>query len=98
MTIADEKLTKSLDNFENKQPNCTILFIFLFQSSSIDCILSKIVGFDQLWTASEQKLVTANRKLVFLKTPNTLVSLLSKTVVMFYRVVYYYGSTYGQYL
>ncbi len=70
-TIADEKLTKSHSNFENKQPNCTILFIFVLQLPFIDCILSKIVGFDQLWTAVQQKLVTTNRKLVFFKMPNT---------------------------
>jgi hypothetical protein len=29
-TIADEKSTKSLSNFENKQPKCTIMFIFVF--------------------------------------------------------------------
>ncbi len=70
-TIADSKLTKSIGNFENKQPNCTILFIFVYQLPFIDCILSKIVGFDQLWTAFHQKLVTANRKLVSFKMPNT---------------------------
>ncbi len=65
-----EKLTKSLSNFENKQPKCTILFIFVSRLSFLDCILSKIVGFDQLWTALQQKLVTAD----------TFVDLLSKTV------------------
>ncbi len=70
-TIADRKLTKSLINFEIKQPNCTILFIFVFELCFIDCILFKIVGFDQVWTAVQQKLVTTNRKLVFLKMPNT---------------------------
>ncbi len=30
-TILDEKSTKSLSNFENKLPNCTILFIFVYQ-------------------------------------------------------------------
>ncbi len=64
-------MTKGLGNFENKQPNRTILFIFVFQLSVIDSILSKIVGFDQLWTAVQQKLVTANRKLVFFEMPNT---------------------------
>ncbi len=58
----DRKLTKSHSNFEIKQPNCTILFIFVCQLSFIDCILSKIVGFDQLWTAVQ---------LVFFKMPNT---------------------------
>ncbi len=67
----DRKLTKSLGNFEIKQTNCTILFIFVFELSFIDCILFKIAGFDQLWTAVQSKLVTANRKLVFLKMPNT---------------------------
>jgi hypothetical protein len=67
----DEKSTKGLGNFENKQPNCTILFIFVYQLSFIGCILSKIVSLDQLWTAFQQKLVTANRKLVFFKMPNT---------------------------
>ncbi len=62
-TIADGKLTKKLGNFEMKQPNCTILFIFVFELSFIDFILSKIVGFDQLWTTVQQKLVTADRKL-----------------------------------
>ncbi len=71
MTIADRNLTKSLSNFEIKQPNCTILFIFVFELSFIDCTLSKIVGFDLFWTAVQQKLVNANRKLVFFKVPNT---------------------------
>ncbi len=71
MTIADKKSTKSLSNFENKQPNCTVLFIFVFELSFIDCTLSKIVGFDQFCTAVEQKLVTANRKLVYFKMSNT---------------------------
>ncbi len=46
-----QKIDKSLGNFENKQPNCTIVFILVFELSFIDCILSKIVGFDQLWMA-----------------------------------------------
>jgi hypothetical protein len=71
MTIADGKLTKSLGNFENKQPNCTLLFFFVLSLSFIDCILSKSVGFGPLWMASQQKLMTANRKLVFFKMPNT---------------------------
>jgi hypothetical protein len=50
LTIADKKLTKSLRNFENKQPNCSIMSIFVFQVPFIDCILSEIVSFDQLWT------------------------------------------------
>ncbi len=68
---SEGKPTKSFSNFEIKQPNFTILFIFVFKLSFIDCILSKIVGFDQLWTAFQQKLVTANRKLAFFKMPNT---------------------------
>ncbi len=87
MTIMDKKLTKSLGNFENKQPNCTILFIFVFKLSFVDCILSKIVGYDQFLTAFQQKLVTDNRKLVFLKMPDTFCHLLSKTVVIFYCVL-----------
>ncbi len=67
MTIVDRKLTKSLSNFEINN----LLLIFIFELSFIDCILSKIVGFDQLWTAVQQKLATANRKLVFFKMPNT---------------------------
>ncbi len=47
------------------------MFIFVFQLSFIDCILSKIVGFDQFWTAFQQKLATANSNLVFFKMPNT---------------------------
>ncbi len=78
-------MTKSLSNFEIKPPNCTILFIIVFELPFIDCILSKNVGFDQLWTAVQQKLVTtAKRKLVFFKMPNTFAGLLSKTVVIFY--------------
>ncbi len=46
------------------------MFIFVFQLPFIDFILSKIVGSDQLWTVFQQKLVTANRKLVFFKTSN----------------------------
>jgi hypothetical protein len=38
-------------------------FIFVFQSSCIACILSKYVGFDQLWIAILQKFVAANSKL-----------------------------------
>ncbi len=70
--IVDGKTTKSLSNYENKQPNRTILFIFVFELPFNDYILSKIVGFDQLWTAFQQKFVTANRKLVFFKMPNTI--------------------------
>ena len=33
--------------------------------------MSKIVDFEQLWTAFQQKLVTANKKLVFFKMFNT---------------------------
>ncbi len=47
----------------------SFLFIIL---SFIICILSKIVGFDQLWTQIQQKLVKANKKLVSFKIPNTL--------------------------
>ncbi len=57
----DVKLTKSFSNFKIKQLNCTLMFIFVFEFSFIDCILSKMVGFDQLWTAVQQKLVTNNR-------------------------------------
>ncbi len=67
----DEKLTKSFAHFERKQPNCTFSFIFVFQLTFIDCILSKIVGLDQLWKAIQQKLVTAIGKLVFFKMLNT---------------------------
>ncbi len=45
---------------------CSFLF---FKLTFIDCVLSEIVSFDQLWTAFQQKLVTANRKLVFFKMP-----------------------------
>jgi hypothetical protein len=69
--MADIESTKSLGNFENKQLSCTILFVNVFQLSFIDYILSKIVGFDQLWSAFQQKLVTASRKLVFFKMLNT---------------------------
>ena len=69
--FADGKSSKSLINFENKQPNCTILFSFVFGLSFIGCNLSKTVGFDQLWTDQQQKLVTTNRKLVYFKMPNT---------------------------
>jgi hypothetical protein len=44
----DEKLAKSFYQFENRQPNGTLLFIFVFQLSFIDYILSEIVCFDQL--------------------------------------------------
>ncbi len=65
-----DTLTKSLSRLESKQPNCTKLFIFIFQSSFIDCISSKIVSLDQLWSAVQQKLLTGNRKLVFFKKAN----------------------------
>ncbi len=64
-------MTKSLGNFENKQPDCTLLFIFVFQLYFSDCILAKIVCLDQLLTAMQQKLLPANRKLVFFKMPST---------------------------
>ncbi len=83
--IVDGKLIKSLRNFENKQPYCTILYIFVFQYSFIDCILSKIVGFDQLWIAFQQKLTTANRKLVFFKMPNTFCRFTVQNCCYFYR-------------
>ncbi len=49
--IADGKLTKSLGNYENKQPNCAMKFIFVFILAFIYYVLSKVEGFDQLWTA-----------------------------------------------
>ncbi len=68
-------MVKSNDNrgwkIKNKQPNYTILFIFVFKLAFIDCVLFKVVGFDQLWTEFKQKLATDNRKLVFFKMPNT---------------------------
>ncbi len=67
-----------------KKTNYTILLIFVFKLPFIDCILSEIVGFDQLWTAFQQKLVTTNRKLFSSKCSTFFVSLSSKTVIIFY--------------
>ena len=82
MAIANGKLTKSLGNFENKQPNCTILFIFVFQSSFIDCVFSKIVDFDQLWTAFQQKLV----KTCFLQNAQHFLSVYCPKLLLFFTV------------
>ncbi len=42
LSIVDKKFTKRLSNFENKQPDCTILFIFVYELAFIGCILSKL--------------------------------------------------------
>ncbi len=47
------------------------VFIFVYHLPFIVCILSKIVGFDQLWTVIQQELVATNRNLVFFKMSNT---------------------------
>ncbi len=64
-------VTKSLGHFASKQPKWAFSFIFVFQLSFIEYILSKIVGLDQLWAAIQQKLVTANINFVFFKMLNT---------------------------
>ncbi len=81
----DVKSTKSLGNFESKQPNCTILFIFVFKLAFVDCVLSEIVGFDQLWTAFQQNWLPPTDNLFSSKCQTFFVSLLSETVVIFYR-------------
>jgi hypothetical protein len=61
-----KKLTKSFGR-------CTSSSIFVFHLPLIDSILGKIVvGFDHFWTTVQQKLVKANKKLVFFKMPKTL--------------------------
>ncbi len=84
-TIADKKSSKSLSRFEIKQPDCPMFFIFVFQLSFIDCILSKIVGFDQLWTIVQQKLVAANGKLVFFKMFDTFCRFIGQSCRYFLR-------------
>ncbi len=64
MTIADKKSTKSFRHSTSSS-------IFVCHLPFIVWISSKIVGFDQLWTTNWQKLVKANKKLVFLKMINT---------------------------
>ncbi len=81
-----KKLTKSVGNFENKQPNCTILFIFVF-----DCLLmtafcpkSKVsINYGQ---HSNQNWWPPTKNLFSSKCPRLFVGLLSKTNVIFYRV------------
>jgi hypothetical protein len=57
---------------------CSFLFFWL---SCIDCILSKIESLYQLWTTFQQKLVKANRRLVFFKMPYTF----CRFIVLYYR-------------
>ncbi len=78
-----QKVDKSLSNFEIKQPNCTILFTFVFELSFIDSMLSKIVGFDQLWTAIQKNWWHPTENLFSSKCPTLFVGLLSNTVVIF---------------
>ena len=88
-TIVDRKLKKTR-NFENKQPNCTILFIFVFQLSFIDCILSKIVGFDQLWTAITTKIGDNQQKTCSLQNAQHFLSVYCPKLSLFFTVMGYY--------
>ncbi len=63
-----------------------LLFIFVFQLSFIDCTLSEILGFDQLWTAFQQKLVTVNKKFVFFKMLSTFCRFTVQNCRYIYRV------------
>jgi hypothetical protein len=85
--MADEKLTKGLGIFDKKQPNCTILLIFVFYLSFMICILFKIVGFDQIWTVVQQKFGTANENLLSSKYPTLFVGSSPKTIIIFYRAL-----------
>jgi hypothetical protein len=92
LTIEEKQLTKNLSCFEKIQPHCKSSYIFVYFSSFIVCMVSKVIGFDQLWTTIQQKLATANRKLLFLKVSLTLFVSLSCKIIIFYRVFFKRGT------
>jgi hypothetical protein len=78
--MAKEKLTKILSHFENKQPNCTLSFIFVFQLSAFSPKLSVYINFGQ---KSNKDWGQPTENLFASKYPTLFVGLLSKTVVIF---------------
>ncbi len=86
----DEKSTKSFGHSENKQPNCALLFMCVFQLSFIDCILPKNGVVDELWTTIQQKLLIANKKACFLQNAQRCLSVYCPKLSLFLIV---YGSS-----
>ncbi len=88
--MADQKSTKSLDNFDNKQPNFSILFIFVFQFSFFDCILSKIVGFVRFWSTLDSnptKIGDSQQKTWYLEYAQHFLSVYCPKLSLFFTMI-----------